>query len=598
MSNSYLKYKDYCKIINSLKNSEAEKLESGDCVLIRNLDTITTSENSSYMQEAGKWLLKDYCLSDNQSGTMLIINEIYDIKNEVLFPPEIKIELGLTGWYAIWLGIPSIYLKPVMANPSGIDIAINEDIFVHIGPERGARKGKLMGSENSEIMCFFKCAYLDGAVIRLRVPYGTHLPYPVGLVRALISSIKLIKLNDSQVQDWRKDISEWSNKKLIAVHDGFSPYWNATPGNEIDARYVESYRDSDVKIIMLQTPCTGVASWPSKVTTLVGEGLNDEEWAGRRYGDRKVHEYIKWAVDNGQEGFKVMPEYCRKYGMEFHLSIRTNLFFSENSQTNKFGSALEKYLNGIWWLQHPELRIEGSLKLDYSKKEARAFIIDIICEIASKYDIDGINLDFTRWPPVFDTDKHDDNVALIFIKEIKVAVSKIESQKNKKFQLSICAVEGYHSNLTLNEQKINLDKLLRSGLIDFVCIEAWDHTEYIKLAKKYGVSYYVLQDAESITVKGGWREDPDWKQGDRDNEDPVPGEEYEEQIPINSVLDPTEYDLAAKRYYDYGADGICIFNNMVGWRSQGRLGHKEELTERITSKNVWGQEVGPEISLA
>lgn len=111
-----------------------------------------------------------------------------------------------------------------------------------------------------------------------------------------------------------------------------------------------------MRMLFFQTPATGVASWPSGVTNLLGEGLTREQWKLRRLGDRRAYEYIQWAAKHGQEGFRVMSRLCRETGLEFHASLRMNLFFKSGG---KLGGALEEYFNGRWWRDHPELRQRG-----------------------------------------------------------------------------------------------------------------------------------------------------------------------------------------------------------------------------------------------
>ena len=79
-----------------------------------------------------------------------------------------------------------------------------------------------------------------------------------------------------------------------------------------------------------QTPATGVASWPSRVATLLGEGVTEEEWKLLRRGDRRASEYVQWAVKNGQEGYRVLSRLCRESGPELHASLRMNLFWQED----------------------------------------------------------------------------------------------------------------------------------------------------------------------------------------------------------------------------------------------------------------------------
>jgi hypothetical protein len=458
-----------------------------------------------------------------------------------------------------------------------------------------------MGPTSVEVNCFWKCAKLDGRAIRLRVPYGTYLSINWGLVRGSISSLRLVKLSDKQVKGYLEDISNPSTKRVIVVNDGCSHYSMGDPGKGIDARYAQQYRDSDVKMYFFQTPATGVASWPTRITSLLGEGVTEEEWKLRRKSDRRAYDYLQWAVKNQQEGYRVLSQMCRQSGPELHASLRMNLFFKNGGVG---GDALEESFNGRFWKEHPELRKRGpgpdphmpsGVQLDYAQPKVRQFISDILMELATNYDVTGISMDFTRWPPIADPARHDFNVLTSFIKEIRHSLDKVAQQKGKKIVLSAQVTDGYHAGMTLAEQKIDLEAWLASGALDFICVQAWDHHPYLSWAKRHHTPYYLIHDQDSFKIPGGWRQDPDWQQSDRSDEDPTPGEENQAQPHLNSSLDPTECDAGFLDRYKLGIDGVCLVNN--GGNYARRLGHVQEMAERVTTGEAWGQKIGPIIEV-
>jgi hypothetical protein len=254
--------------------------------------------------------------------------------------------------------------------------------------------------------------------------------------------------------------------------------------------------------------------------------------------------------------------------------------------------------NGPFWREHPTLRIPGGQRLDYAHREARRFVIDILTELVTQYALDGVNLDFTRWPPVADHRRHTPDVLTRLLLETREALDQVGRAKGRELALSASVVEGYHAKMdgetgTLDEQKIDLDAWCASGALAFVCVEAWDHGKHLGIARRHHVPYYMLQDQESIDVPGGFREDPEWQQASRADEDPIPGEALQEQPHVNSSLDPTEYDRAALKGYRLGVDGVCLVN--AGGNALRRLGHVEEIAHRVETGRVWGQIVGPRL---
>jgi hypothetical protein len=586
---------------------EAQKAKAGDEVLIRDLSQIAPESTWSITRTRGKWHLRPYQLADGQKGRLLMVNDPAKDLGPSAVPSEIEWKVDLPGWYAIWIGVPTLDLRPrAGARESGVDIALDGDpAYVRVGPENGTRKGRHMGPMNVEVMCFWKCAKLNNRTLRIRVPNGTYSSRPWGLVRGTMTSLRLVKMSDAQVKSYQKDISNQATKRVIILHDGFSHYFSyGEPGTGVDARYVQKYRDSDVKMFMFQTPATGVANWPSKITNLLGEGMPEELWSKRRKGDRRAYDYIQWAVKNGQEGFRVVSQVCRQAHVQCHASMRMNLFFKNGGRS---GEALEEYFNGRWWREHPELRkqaavegsalgIEKAVQIDYAQPQARQFVTDLLMELATNYDVEGVNLDFTRWPPIADPRRHDFSVLTTFVKEFRQKLDRLAARKGRQLALSALLVDGHHARMTLAEQKIDLEAWLASGCLNFVCVECGDRTQYLALAKRYRVPYYSIQDNGSFTFDGWSLDEKSWQaQEGRVDWDPLPEEDMEEEPNVNSSLDPTEYDRGFLNRYKLGIDGVCIVNG--AGRHLRRLGHVEEMAERAVSGKVWGQEIGPKINI-
>lgn len=577
--------------------AEGRRARAGDTILIRDLAQVAPEGAWSEAPARGKWQLRRYELSDGQQGRLLLVNDLRAQAPATAVPPGFEIKLPLKGWYALWFGVPRFDLRPrINSTLDGVDVALDgEDGFVQIGAERGARRGRVMGPMDVEILCFWKCARLDGRTLRIRVPFGTYISHPWGLVRGGLSALALVKLSDAQVRAYQSDISDQSTKRVIITHDGFSHYFHAgEPGLGIDARTVAAYRDSDVKMLIYQTPSTGIASWPSHSASLIGDGMTDDLWKRRRLGDRRAYDYVQWAIRNGQESIGVVSRLARQAGLECHAGLRMNLFFAPESA---LGQALPEYFNGAFWRAHPEFRNPGRHQLNYARPEVRQYILGILTELATNYDVDGISLDFTRWPPIADPKRHSLDVLTSFIRETRQRLDAVGRSKRRRLALSAAVVDGYHAKLSLIEQRIDLEAWLASGCLDFVCVQAWDHSRYLAWAKRARTPYYAVQDQNRFEVGVSSNLDPEWQQKKRADEDPTPGEELHAQPHVNSSLDPSEYDRGFLARYRDGADGVCLHNNFMGARYAGRLGRPDEMAERARTGQVWGQETGAALRL-
>jgi hypothetical protein len=68
---------------------------------------------------------------------------------------------------------------------------------------------------------------------------------------------------------------------------------------------------------------------------------------------------------------------------------------------NPTQTTLDRIVNGRHHYEHPELGIPGDANWDYGRIEVRNYFLDVVKELLERYDIDGIDIDFTQQPPFF-----------------------------------------------------------------------------------------------------------------------------------------------------------------------------------------------------
>ena len=76
--------------------------------------------------------------------------------------------------------------------------------------------------------------------------------------------------------------------------------------------------------------------------------------------------------------------------------------------------------------------------------------------------------------------------------------------------------------------------------------------------------------------------------------DPTPDEDKNDR-PINPHCGPLDFEEGWLKLHDKGADGLYMFNNPMGWVSLRRMGHIDEVRERVKEGRVYGVIEGPEI---
>ncbi len=549
--------------------STASAPQKRQTVEIRDFSALVPENQTSEIQ----WTLHDYRLIDQTPGRMLKaagqLSKPRDYFGEQL-PCVLEYDPGLQGLYEIQVGLAD----------GAIDMALDGEVFVILKYENGARYGQGMGEPNREHFIYFKTVDMTGRKLRIRVANGTHGSIPLGVVGGNLTCIRFTPMD--KLPQRRKP-----TKMVGVVCDGFSHYFgNAQPGENIDLRLPETYGGSDVRMIMQQT--AGYALWKSNVSCCMGELLTLEEMEGMRYGDIRIRDYFQWVLESGRNLLGEQAEACHKNGIELHYSIRSNLYFGDG--------AFAKLHNGRFWFEHPECRLPGDTRLDFANRRVRDFYLGLCREALEHADLDGLNMDLTRWPPVLNAKLHTPDVIVSFMKEVRALADEYGRKRGKRIKVSVLAVDGYHAGQSLEDQCIDVRALVSSKALDFICIESYHLEKYIPIAHEFNVPIYSIFDDESVWLEGGHRVDPLWvgPQFTRSEaDDPAPGEEYRKTPIVRSVPAPWEIAVEVARDYAKGADGFVKVNKFEGDRTFSDLGSPEDAQRHAQDRqSAWGQSVG------
>jgi len=96
-----------------------------------------------------------------------------------------------------------------------------------------------------------------------------------------------------------------------------------------------------------------------------------------------------WLVHKkGVDPFAVCVARCRERGVSPWLSMRMNdtHYINDPTKTSKL------------WQQHPELRRAANSGYDFAHKQVRDHYLALVAELMDRYDCDGVELDWMRFP--------------------------------------------------------------------------------------------------------------------------------------------------------------------------------------------------------
>jgi hypothetical protein len=238
----------------------------------------------------------------------------------------------------------------------------------------------------------------------------------------------------------------------------------------------------------------------------------------------------------------------------------------------------EDYFTGDFYLAHPEWRcvdIDGReiARMSYAFPEVRALLLGVFRELATRYDIDGVNPIFNRGAPFLLYEAplvegfkretgldamelaEDDETYLRyraqvmtgFMAELRQTMDEIGEARGCPFEISVHVLNDAETNLFYG---LDVPAWIEQGLIDNLISYPWQDREI---------------DTEHFAqlTRG------------------TPVKYYPEIMP--RTMPPETYRRRALENYETGADGLCFWDTngrhqrLKEWSMVSRLGHRDAL---------------------
>lgn len=216
-----------------------------------------------------------------------------------------------------------------------------------------------------------------------------------------------------------------------------------------------------------------VMYYPTRVGTIRGADSTAEERAKWPASENQRSANIRAFFDAGTDPYAVMLAEAKKKGREALLSFRMN-----DAHGNDF-------LRTRFWTDHPECRLPRGA-LDFGRAEVRDYVFSLIEEAVKRYDCDGIELDFNRFPTLF-RDKEgttEERVAKIdgLVERVRAMLETVGRERGRRLVLAVRIPSNYGRKLPSPEtsRAIGCDPAAwaRKGWIDFVTVSEFLFTRY------------------------------------------------------------------------------------------------------------------------
>lgn len=315
--------------------------------------------------------------------------------------------------------------------------------------------------------------------------------------------------------------------------------WQAKPGafsEEAFRASIAELKGTGVDAVAFSPGNGAIPWWQSKQD-------NHWEWFTKRTGKKPgvVGRYIM----AGGDLVKAFVEECRKADIASIISLRLK---DEHSIENLNSEWVPRfyYEHQHWRLDPRQRAVFGLRGLNWMYPEVSAQRVAVLTELAENYDIDGVQLDFMRFPPFFDLEKSTyaqrRDVMTGFIRKVRILMDKT-SKPGKKRVLAIRVPNRIKEYDALG---IDLRMLDREGLVDIINISPSYVSQVesdVGLFCAWAPKTAVFYELTHTTSRGP---SPSWGGG---------GDDYQTRITTDE-----QFRTAANLAYARGAAGISLFN--------------------------------------
>ncbi len=328
-----------------------------------------------------------------------------------------------------------------------------------------------------------------------------------------------------------------------------------------------AYKGSKVDTVLVCINAQ-VMYYPTKVGTMRGALSTPEERTKWPASEKQRFKNLKSFFDAGVDPYAVMLSEAKRRGCEALLTFRMN-----DDHGNDF-------LRTQFMVDHADWRLgtkqyQGKGALDFGREEVREYTFRLIEEAVRRYDCDGIELDFNRFPKFFKDGSADERVAKMnsLVKRIRIMLDDVGRTRGRRLVLSVRPPSNFGRRpptpKTAKELGCDVPAWVRHGWVDFVAV------------------------SEFLYERGDLPIDQ-WKQAITTA--PVYGGIECVKVGGQKNLSAEEYRHAAAQLIKAGADGVYLFNFFTS-REKGEKAYDppyEVLQDLAVAKVAAGKEPNPD----
>lgn len=356
------------------------------------------------------------------------------------------------------------------------------------------------------------------------------------MVNTRIAYIKLVGLTKEELKLIQTPNENENGRRVMYDNDGYSDFFDGLyPAPEyLKTGFVDLLAKKNVGAINWCLGTTGLLNYNSKYAGPAFDGF-DKYKSQLRDGDIRAKEQVLNILSSGKSPLEIVAAAAKENNMKVNASLRMDTFYP----TDKHG-----FLNGKIYDSYQDVRQKGEYGLSYLYPKTRDYITNVLKEAVSFNNVDGITLDYCRYPVVMNLEAtQPQKVAIMteFMRNLRKQIPK-DKTITARIPYDIPLTYGFDVKTWIKEGLI--DVLIPSNITvdDFFNVKP-----YVDMVKGSNVKLYIgicanvsgsdLTKEEEKYVKAGY------------------------EAPKKTFLAINQYLLRAREVYKAGADGVFLFNS-------------------------------------
>lgn len=542
--------------VNAVNPGDTVTAEPGKAYLFTQVDKMKDINGRDYL--ASGWRLLNYNYDGSDIGGTILEN--MDAAGQLELPVK------LNGWFRVNVG----YLTGTQAFK--VTDGTKEQMVIIDGEE--ASSGDVQPADNygNKLICE-NCAYIsdfEGNSICIS---------PLNDKRARIAYIKLIGMTQEEIALYLKPDEGQNGKRVIYNNDGYSDFGEGRYPDESSLKQlaVDRYKDQDVGAVYWCLLTTFALNHNSNYAGFPFEGW--EKYTDlMRDVDKTAIQEIQSFANAGKSPLAIVAARAHELGMSTYASLRMDAFYDSTDAPWLNGSIYDSYRAYRYIAKDGSYRNEMS----YAYPQVREYVINVLKEAASYDYVDGVDLDFCRYPYILGyepilTDAYKARYGI----DPKQEVTVEGIQRWNQFKADVITQFLRDIREQLSGKKISIRipckgyfeygfdpaKWISEGLIDVLIPANIGHEEF------YDVKPFAdMVKGSNVKLFGGINTSLSGHDLTKEEEDMI-----KRGLKVNtghSYMNKQQFMLRAYEMYQAGYDGIYIFNNWKGRESLGLLGDK------------------------